>query len=88
MSTAATVSKTASKAASAPMGVTSGGEDDVLREKTKWNPTSEEYQRYLAREVEMAKENLAKGCPADVVLHSSRTVTLVRGEIQAFEKGK
>jgi hypothetical protein len=50
--------------------------------RTKWNPTPEEYQRYLAREVEMAKENIAKGCPADVVLHSSHTVTLVREEMK------
>jgi hypothetical protein len=55
------------------------------KEKTGWNPTPEEYQRYLAREIEMAKENIAKGGPADVVLHSSRTVTLVREELQ---KGK
>jgi hypothetical protein len=59
--------------------------EEVAQEKTKWSPTAEEYQRYLAREVEMAKENIAKGCPVDVVLHSSRTVTLVREEMQ---KGK
>lgn len=56
--------------------------EEITQEKTKWNPTPEEYQRYLAREVEMAKENIAKGCPADVVLHSSRTVTLVREEMK------
>jgi hypothetical protein len=56
--------------------------EEVAQEKTKWSPTAEEYQRYLAREVEMAKENIAKGCPVDVVLHSSRTVTIVRDEMK------
>ena len=77
MSAAATLSKSAVAEFAAPAS--------EWQEKTGWNPTPEEYQRYLAREIEMAKENIARGCPMDVVLHSSRTVTIVREEMQ---KGK
>ena len=48
--------------------------DEDWHERAKWEPTDEEFQRYLEREVEMAKANLAKGNPANSTLHSSATV--------------
>ncbi len=55
--------------------------DDDWHERAKWTPTAEEFQRYLAREVEMAKANLARGnLLASSTLHSSATIMRAQEE--------
>jgi len=49
--------------------------DEDWHERARWTPTAEEFQRYLDREVEMAKANIAKGNSANSTLHSSATIT-------------
>jgi len=41
-----------------------------------WNPSREAFDRYLAREVEMARENLKKAHPYNVTLHSPTVVAM------------
>lgn len=43
-------------------------------DRTKWRPTSKEFQRYLVREVEMAKKNILASGP-EHTLHSPMTIT-------------
>jgi hypothetical protein len=40
--------------------------DDDPQDRTRWRPTREEFERYLEREVKMAKDNLASNVkPSD-----------------------
>jgi len=56
------------------------------RERARWTPTSEQFHAYLAREVEMARDNLSRpGATAGSMLHSSSTIQLAQ---EAIEKEK
>lgn len=55
--------------------------DEEWHERAKWEPTKEEFERYLAREVEMAKVNLARGNPANTTLHTAATITAAQGAL-------
>jgi hypothetical protein len=57
-----------------PLGPTERS-DEGWHERARWTPTAKEFQRYLEREVEMARANLARGNPANSTLHSSATLT-------------
>jgi hypothetical protein len=52
--------------------------ENEWHERANWLPSREEMEAYLAREVEMAKQNLGRGFPASVTLHSPRTVALAQ----------
>jgi len=56
-----------------------GGETE-LRDRTKWTPTSAEFDAYLVKEIAMAKVNVSNVGPANT-LHSSSTITRAQEEI-------
>jgi hypothetical protein len=52
--------------------------DEDWHERAKWEPTAEEFQKYLEREIVMAKANIAniaRDNLASSTLHSSATIT-------------
>ena len=56
--------------------------EDWELDRTKWNPSPEEFARYLAREVEMAKEAFAKGASTLAALYSPMTIEAALKESQ------
>ena len=50
-------------------------------DRSKWDPSLEKFERFLAREVEMAKEKILNH--QEPILHSTRSVSLAQAEIAA-----
>jgi len=65
-------------------------EDDgekELRDRTKWTPTPEEFDAYLAKEIAMAKASFGKGVRLADTLFTPNTIARAQEEI-AKEEGK
>lgn len=43
-------------------------------DRAKWRPSPEDFRKYLEREVQLARENIAKGASLDSTLHSTETI--------------
>jgi hypothetical protein len=54
--------------------------DEDWHERARWTPSAEEFQRYLEREVEMARLNLERGNPPSSTLDSSATIMRAQEE--------
>ena len=57
------------------------GKPDGWVDRTKWDPTPEQFATYFAREVAMAKEKLLNNVRAMDTLHSTASMSVAQIEL-------